>query len=75
MSIFDHPAFDPRHEVKVHVLMLVIAIVIAVLSIVRMTQPVPFTRGQIIGITMVRRIEALPATPCHHIRFLLDTTS
>lgn len=63
MSVFDSPIFDPRHELKVHTLQLAIAIVLVALSIVRMTSPVPFTRGQIMGLSLVSFPVFLPRPP------------
>lgn len=62
MSLFDSPLFDPRYELGVHALCLALAIVIVVLSIVRMTDPLPFTRGQIMGLSMVSRPRLRPTT-------------
>lgn len=53
MSIFDNAVFDPRHALAVHILELLLVTVIIVLTIVRMTDDVHFTRGQIMCLTMV----------------------
>lgn len=65
MSIFDNPIFDPRHALAVHILELLLVTVIIVLTIVRMTYDVPFTRGQIMCLTMVG-LRCLPAFGTTH---------
>ena len=62
MSISDNPIFDPRHALAVHILELLLVTVIIVLTIVRMTDDVPFTRGQIMCLTMVSYPRFLPLT-------------
>lgn len=71
MSIFDSPIFDPRHALPVHILELLLVTVIIVLTIVRMTDDVPFTRGQIMCLTMVG-LPCLPAFELSHFPVLTE---
>lgn len=61
MPISDNPIFDPRHALAVHILELLLVTVIIVLTIVRITDDVPFTRGQIMCLSMVSPLCSLPS--------------
>lgn len=54
MALSNRSFLDPRLTSGAHTLQLVLAIIIVVITIARMTRPIPFTRGQIMALTMVR---------------------
>ncbi|KAF6809116.1 hypothetical protein CSOJ01_07088 [Colletotrichum sojae] len=51
-EFFDMPFFDPRHKTKVHIAQLVIMLAAVILTIARMSMPVPTTRANMMALTM-----------------------
>ncbi|OLN93229.1 hypothetical protein CCHL11_07575 [Colletotrichum chlorophyti] len=51
-AFFDKPIFDSRHKFKVHILQLALMGLAIILTVWRMAMPVPFTRGNIMALTM-----------------------
>ncbi|KAF6838386.1 hypothetical protein CPLU01_02498 [Colletotrichum plurivorum] len=51
-EFFDKPFFDPRHKTKIHIAQLVIMLAAVILTIARMSMPVPTTRANMMALTM-----------------------
>ncbi|KAF6811842.1 hypothetical protein CMUS01_13181 [Colletotrichum musicola] len=51
-EFFDKPFFDPRHKTKVHIAQLVIMLAAVILTIARISMPVPTTRANMMALTM-----------------------
>ncbi|WYZ42376.1 hypothetical protein EsH8_VI_000075 [Colletotrichum jinshuiense] len=51
-EFFDKPFFDPRHKTKIHIAQLVLMLVAIILTIWRMSMPVPTTRANMMALTM-----------------------
>lgn len=52
-DFFDGRFFDTRYKTKIHIAQVALMVLAIILTIWRMAMPVPYTRGNIMALTMV----------------------